>query len=489
MNLLLLSVVWIVAGLHLQPDVPRFEPTACHPSVVRTGLAATCGDLIVPEDYDDPESRSIALAVVILHGETRTTDPLVFLRGGPGGISVPNFDTAFRQNYRPFLQDRDVIVFDQRGVAQLDCPESVEDSYALYSLPPRERTFAIQIEPLLACHDARIEAGYDPALYTTAQNARDVRTLRDVLGYDQLNLLGVSYGARLALTVLRDHPDIVRSALLDSPYPPQVALYEVAGENQRDAIRRYFNTCRADAACNAAFPDLAAQYSRVIRDLSGEPIPLTIPRPAGPVTILLDGGLFIQTITAMLYDSVEIQRIPLVVQALAEARDAGPITVTVQDLIERDATISEGMYYSVQCSEELPFSEFYATLQADPSELRRLGGGARVISTICLNWQTRLPGPIENEPVVSEIPSLVFSGQFDPVTPVTWGQLTVEGLTNGQLLIVPAIGHGVIRGNDCARQIAGQFVNAPGQPLDTACLEDEPAIRFNRSAETASGER
>src|SRR6185503_15624183 len=100
-----------------------------------------------------------------------------------------------------------------------------------------------------------LNKGVDPASATSAENAADVNDLRLALGYDQWNLYGVSYGTRLALTVVRDYPQSVRSVILDSVYPLQVNLYTDLPENFDRALKVLFETCAADADCSSTYPD------------------------------------------------------------------------------------------------------------------------------------------------------------------------------------------------------------------------------------------
>ena len=118
----------------LAPALSRaasFEPADCPfalPAGQVQGETLNCGFLVVPEDRNDPDGRSIRLAVAIFENSNETSpDPIVYLSGGPGGSALEFIQYSFNQGYgRLFVTGRDIIIFDQRGIGvsqpALDCP-------------------------------------------------------------------------------------------------------------------------------------------------------------------------------------------------------------------------------------------------------------------------------------------------------------------------------------------------------------------------------
>ena len=190
-----------------------------------------CGYLIVPEDRSDPDSQPISLHVAVFTSESEepAPDPIVYLEGGPGGHALEIVPFIFEDRIAPFLTNRHFIVFDQRVVGysepNLDCPELIALTHeTLDQQLSVEEQRAGGLSASLACRDRLIGEGVNLKAYTSAENAADLNALRQALGYEEWNLYGISYGTRLALTAMRDHPEGIRSVVLDSAYPLQVDL-------------------------------------------------------------------------------------------------------------------------------------------------------------------------------------------------------------------------------------------------------------------------
>jgi len=239
------------------------------------GETVECGYLIVPEDRADPDSRDIRLAVAIFRHPDGAPepDPIIYLEGGPGGspleIRAPNF--AY---FGPiFAANRDIILFDQRGVGfsepALDCPALTElyldllDFEADGELLTAQEILDRKVEAFMACAED-LSAVADLSAYNTVANAADVNDLRLALGYDQVNLYGSSYGTRLALGVMRDFSEGVRSVVLDAPYGPDADIYLDTPSSFDRALTVLTKECAADDACNAAYPDLRTCFESYV---------------------------------------------------------------------------------------------------------------------------------------------------------------------------------------------------------------------------------
>ncbi|MCA9904902.1 MAG: alpha/beta fold hydrolase, partial [Anaerolineae bacterium] len=205
----LLLTVLLAAPVLAQDELPYVELTDCWmdlPDGLVEGDDVDCGLLFVPEDRTDPDSATIELAVAILYASEDDVqpDPIIYLAGGPGGNAVDELEAWVDI---PYIQDRDLILLDQRGTGysfpSLNCPE-IEES---------------EDDATQACRDRLVADGVNLQAYNSAENAADVADLRVALGYDEWNLYGISYGTRLAQTIVRDYPQGIRSVILDSAYP------------------------------------------------------------------------------------------------------------------------------------------------------------------------------------------------------------------------------------------------------------------------------
>ena len=259
--------------------VPRFEPADCWFDEPQ-GQTVECGYLIVPEDRANPSNdKTIQLAVARFKSDSSNPqpDPIVYLEGGPGGSPLRSYMPVFNVYFAPFLEKRDLILLDQRGTGYsqpaLDCRE-----YYDWALSVLDQDLSVEESEQqgnaasLACRERLVGSGVNLAAFNSAENAADVNDLRVALGYEQLNLYGISYGTRLALTVLRDFPQGLRSVVIDSVVPLQSNLYtEIPGNGAR-AFELLFEACATDAACSAAYPDLRGVFFDLVDQLNDKPV-------------------------------------------------------------------------------------------------------------------------------------------------------------------------------------------------------------------------
>ncbi|MBA2255031.1 MAG: alpha/beta hydrolase [Chloroflexi bacterium] len=463
----------IAAGTDTGP-VPRIEPATCRG--IRFGTAVLrCGDLVVPEDRDRPNGSRIRLhyAVYPAEGGATEPDPVVYLDGGPG--SSPLSD-GFPID--PFVQQRDLVVFDQRGTGQslpsLDCPEI--DGV---SLDGTESDHALAIR---ACRDRLRAEGVDRTQYTSAESATDVEDLRTVLGYPAWNLYGISYGTRLALTVMRDHPAGVRSAILDSVYPPSVDGYLEQGANAERAFELLFGACERQPSCARAYPGLRQTFDGAVAVLDRDRPRVRVTPPGGVAAeTTLDGDVLIDFVFQNLYRTEVIPTLPRAIVATAGG-DHAALTAHLADEEPprgRPAgsdTESEGVELSVQCAEELPFAQVVPTSGEVSRIARTFGIGS--IQGACAMWDVPSAPPLEREAVTSEIPTLLLAGEFDPITPPAWAEAAAKTLSRGHVLTFRGVGHGVLNTSACADGLVSAFLLDPMSPPNGRCMEHLQDIVF-----------
>jgi pimeloyl-ACP methyl ester carboxylesterase len=215
----------------MQHKPPHFDQAACPfklPLDVVEGKQVRCGYLTVLEDRASSSGKTIRLAVAIFKAPRTPAapDPVIYLYGGPGGALLSGLGPALSGSFRAALApDRDLILLDQRGTGysqpSLTCPEvtKLDEQYADQQISRSEQV-TLQVQAMRQCHDRLVKQGINLNAYTTIADATDVHDLIQALGYKQVNLYGVSYGTRLALTVMRLFPASIRSVVLDSTVPP-----------------------------------------------------------------------------------------------------------------------------------------------------------------------------------------------------------------------------------------------------------------------------
>ena len=281
-GLSLILSVWLWQAATAQEVVPPFEKAEC-PFPVPIGYRIDCGFVSVPEDRSQPDSPLIKIGVAVVHSraDQPAPDPIFFLNGGPGGAliaALPNMLAGFD----PMLSVRDVVFFDQRGAGwsqpSLVCPEV--EALKIAELKGQHLPLEESLAPYLACRDRLQSAGVNVAAYNTTENAADVDDLRRALGYEQINLFGVSYGTMLAQVMVRDQPDHIRSAVLDSAYP----IWEYVMADAPASLTHYLDTifanCENDLVCRTAYPDLPTVFAQLTDRVRQQPLVFANSDPA-----------------------------------------------------------------------------------------------------------------------------------------------------------------------------------------------------------------
>lgn len=459
-------------------DVPTFEAVDC-PTEARLPAAFHCGYLTVLADRENPSDGTLKLMVAIYHTDRKDLqpDPLIYLNGGPGEPTV----IGGRGVMRVFgnFSDRDIILFDQRGTGYSEpnttCPEVDAAFYdgMDQNLSAEDRQ-ASNMEALHACYDRLIQSGVNPAWFNSAASAADVQDLRTALGYDEINLYGISYGTRLALTIMRDHPEGIRSVILDSVFPPNVDAMLDSAPRMQEIFDKVIAACNADSTCSDKYPDLETALYTVVDQLNAEPVTIQ----AAGHTLHVDGDTFMIALFGYLYNATAIPTVPGLIYKLRDG-DASGLNPLVQLLLPRSWS-GQGMAYSIGCYEETPFSDTarLADVQSTlkPTLQTWMQQFVQGDTTVCDFWKTSPPNPIEKEAVVSDIPTLVLAGEFDPVTPPRYAQLAASTLSHSYQVEVPATGHGAMLGNVslCAVVVAEGFLADPTTTPENTCPTSMP---------------
>lgn len=458
----------------------RFEPAPCVVEMA-PDERIDCGVLIVPENRDERGSRPIRLPVVVFRSRaTRpAADPIVFVTGGPGSSNV-----ARRRSGRqlPFLDERDYVLLEPRGAryAQpaLECPATNElkGEIAAGRLGGRAAQAAL-VREASACRQALVSSGVDLDGYTTAASADDLEDLRVALGYPAWNLYGVSYGTRLLLTLLRRHPEGVRSVVLDSVLPPEVNFDEVSAANLLRSLNLVFDGCAVDRECGAAFPDLRRQFADLVARADRRALPLVLDgADTGAKRVMVRGAQVVDAIYAALHDGQAIPVIPRILDSAASGRYASLSTLVRGN--QGPSSFTWGLRYSIWCADEAPFEDA-ARVAAQVSPALGLGGIDEGAATpeVCRAWNVKAAPPVENEPVTSNLPALVFAGEFDPDTPPQWGRQVLGGLSKAYYVEMRGQSHGASF-NRCGVEIISSFLRDPGSPPPVGCALTDRGADF-----------
>jgi pimeloyl-ACP methyl ester carboxylesterase len=474
------------------PALPVFHQTAC-PLPLQTnqqaGVTVTCGYVVVPEDRTQPNGPAVSLATMVFKSTAANPDPVPFmyLQGGPGGVALLPFARGmFDDVLAAVLASRDLVVFDQRGTGSslpsLACPElsnveaaepdvPIQDPEGLEPVATKSEQDA-RLQALAACRDRLTRGGVHLDAYNSVANAADVNDVRTALGYDKVNLYGVSYGTRLVQTVLQNYPDIVNSAIIDGVVPNGTDWKSAAPANAERAIRVMLADCARDPDCNALFPDPENHFFRLVDQLDSNPLMATLANPiSGEQTVQPITGKNLLAVTFQsLYDRTHASLVPAVLAAL-EKGDVSPYEGLAAPG-PFSGTNSLGMHYSIVCSEVAPYSSpDAAAAVAAPvrPEIVAAVSDEDMFST-CATWDVAAIPATQVQPVQSTIPTLVMSGEYDPVTPAAFAELVAKRLSNSYSFVFPGEGHGTLEVSPCPMSMAVAFMANPSAPPDPSCI-------------------
>ncbi|UGB38304.1 alpha/beta hydrolase [Frateuria soli] len=447
----------------------RLVLTACELGRPDSGLstAAWCAPFEVPENRDDPASRKITLnlAVIRSDADVPAQDMLVYLAGGPGQAATETWPMV-APALSPLLAHRNVLLIDQRGTGRshpLDCKaaEKADKVGAVAGFDPDRLRAQVQ-----ACLK-EVQATADPRYYTTTAAVADLEDARQALGAPDFDLVGVSYGTRVAQQYAMHHPDAVRSILLDGAVPNQLVLGEDFARNLEDALKAQFARCTAE--CKARFGDPYQTLYQLRDALRANPHKVSFrdPQTYQSVERTLSDDALASVVRLFAYSPVTAALLPLSIDAAAHG-DVGPLLGQAK-LISGDLadTMNGGMQSSVICSEDADL------LKPRPQDADTILG-TRMIDTleaICSVWPRGTRPADFHQPLKTAIPTLLLSGQYDPVTPPRYGEEVLKGLSNGRHLVLKGQGHNVIAAG-CMPTLVKTFVEElDPEKLDASCLD------------------
>ncbi len=437
-------------------------------------MKARCGTLVRPLDPSGGEPGEIELRVAVVPALNLTPepDPIVPIAGGPGQGSVL-FYLAYSWAFENVRRNRDILLFDQRGTgesARMDC--EFDDS-----MVEGEYSTELTIEYTERC---LADLPYDPRFFTTSVAVADMEAVREALGYPSLNLYGVSYGTRVAQHFARRYPDSTRTIVIDGVVPPQISLGpEIATEGQK-AVDKIIERCAADESCNERFPALADDFKRVIADLREVGVEIVVPHPSTgrPEEVLFGSGELASAIRLLAYHPSSVALIPLLINEAGKGNLVPLGSQYRMTMIAMMDVLSLGMHNTVMCTEDVPF---YDTSTIDYGGLEASYMGTfqlEALEAICSIWPA---GPIDEnfkEPLATDLPVLLLSGDADPITPPRYADLAAVDLGNATHLVGKDQGHGQISVG-CTRRLVADFIDtADPTVLDATCLERSFVMPF-----------
>jgi len=436
--------------------------------------AARCGTLKVPEDRAKPAGAQIELHVAVVAALNRrsTAAPLFLLAGGPGQSAIDLY-TSFPGAFARINRNHDLVMVDQRGTGRsspLMCQYPDDWTDAALELPKiRDATRAC-----LATLGDRVRN------YTSSVAVRDLDDVRRALGYAKIDLYGSSYGTRVAELFMRRYPAAVHAVILDGVVDPERAIGPETPEDGEHALQQIVARCGETRECASAYPHLAQELAALRARFGPERVALTVPDPSTGQEqhiefnrVMLNAALRFMSysatqaalLPALIHQAAQGQLAPLAAQAIMVARQVGE-------------QLASGMQNTVVCSEDAPFFAVDAAALARMKATYQGSDQLDALREICAIWPR---GPVDADlhaPLRSEIPTLLLSGEDDPVTPPAAAERAATGLTRHRHLILTGEGHGQLATGCVPRLMADFLDREESERIDTSCLAEHTPPPF-----------
>jgi pimeloyl-ACP methyl ester carboxylesterase len=435
-----------------------------------TRLQAECGTFSVCENRAAKSGRRIELRVAVISALSRTPepDPIFFITGGPGEAATEDY-VRLSPAFTRLNGKRDIVLVDQRGTGQshpLKCTSPIDNADA-----NENADLAKWIAGCIKQFDA------DTRFYNTLPAVDDLDEVRAALGYDKVNLYGISYGTRVAQTYMSHYPKHVRTVILDGVVPQDEALGIKIGSDAQKSLDAVFARCASDADCNRAFPDLANEFKALLRRVEKQPVAITVEHPSTgkPTVVRFTRDRLSTAIRLFSYSPETAALLPLLIH---DAQVTGDFRrLAAQSMIVTEQTLGSmnmNLHNSVVCADDVPFYRREGKFLGDAEAESRayLGEAYQRLEKICSHWPAAQVPPDFKTSVRSEAPVLLLSGQLDPVTPPANADHVAATLPHSLRIVAPGQGHGMLpRG--CIRKIATDFIErGTTAGLDARCVND-----------------
>lgn len=463
----LLPVALLLLSLPVSArTVGSLEFTDCELAQPGTGatVRAQCATLDVPEDPAKPDGRKIALKVALAASRAAepAPDPVIFFAGGPGQSATESY-ASVAGGFARIRDKRHLVFMDQRGTGgsnRLAC--EFPEAFDANQMPSEEG----QVQMARDCL-AGLEG--DVAQYTTSVAASDVEALRKALGSPKLNLYGGSYGTRMAQEYARQHPDAVRSIILDGVVPPELVLGSEHALNLEDALKKILAQCAGQPGCKDAFGDPYATLHRLLDQGRDAPVMVSMRDPVTHAArdVQLDEGTVALIARLFAYAPETAALMPLLMDEAVKGRPQSLLAQAALVFDSLTGQINHGMQLSVICAEDAP------RMQARPQDKDLVLGDSMVSVTLnqCSVWPKGPVSPDFHQPLKTDIPTLLLSGEFDPVTPPRYAEQVLASLGKARHLVGKGQGH-ILLTRGCTPRLAAEFVDKlDPKALDATCLE------------------
>ena len=447
-----------------QPNYKYLKPC----QVEGTKDSALCGVLQVFENRQTKQGRKIGLNIIVIPAidQTAVQSPIFYFDGGPGIATTKNASFFVMKN-NPYRQHHDIILVDARGTGgsnPLNCytlqyQKGIAEQFDKKN-PDTEMYPANEVK---ACYDSLSQVA-DLTQYTTTNIAKDIEEVRQWLGYKKIHLYGLSYGTRLAQEYMRRFPSSVATVILWSPTATGSKMPLYHAKFAQATVEKLFNDCANDASCKTNYPQLKKEFNALLEKGKEQTFKTTYTfTDSTTKSLSIPWHIFETKLRSLMYNPLGLRQIPFIIHQ-SYSGNWKPFLALYQEKGSYSDFLSEGLYLCITCSEDVPFIK--------KSEIETLTkntfmGNYRILQQqiACANWaRGNIPADFLQF-IHSNIPVLIFSGEYDPVTAVSMAKEIAQYLSNSQLIIIPEMSHMFegLSNEECFDNMAAEFINNSGK--------------------------
>ena len=460
-----------------------FRPCTLTPPV-GTSVEAQCGTMSVAENPALPNGRRIALNIAWMPSDDsgdHFPDPVFMIAGGPGQSSTDSF-APLMPAFGELRKHRDIVLVDQRGTGKsnpLQC-RFEDDKGAAKADDGAEQSPEAMRAATIKCRD-QLSKIADLRFYTTTDAIRDLDAVRTAIGADKVNLMGVSYGTRVAQQYAMRYPQHTRTIVLDSVAPNAIFLGNDFARNLESALDLQFGRCAKTPSCAKTLGNPRERLDTLMAKLRDDS-PLVRYRDASTGEMHEEHlrPAHVAGLTRMYaYVPLASSILPLLLHEASEGRYEQLMSLSKMLSGSLEDNMMAGMQLSVVCSEDA------AGLRVDAAMSSSILGNSLVdlLQAQCAVWPKGEVPRDFHAPLATPVPALMLAGELDPVTPPAYAEQVAKTLPNGRVLVLRGQGHNVI-GAGCMPKVFAQFLQtADAKHLDAKCLDSlaytPPFTTFN----------
>lgn len=433
---------------YAQQDILQYEKTdPFYPNIDSTLLKdIEWGYFSVPESWGMPDSKPVKLAVVRLKSQSSEANPLVVLAGGPGSSII---EGGWYWLNHPIREKHDIILVDIRGTGFSKprlCPDLGKAFFKIFAKNiDKKQATSLRVATTMNCKSNLIEQGVDIASFNSISVSNDLNALKNYLGYQSWNVMGISYGTYIAQVYANYFQDDIKTLILDSPILDIKQYYTTNTANYRNSLQKVFETCKNNQDCNQDYPELESVYLKTVESLEEHPITLSVDD-----SILATGSFtfnandFKLAVQQSLYQKELIEIIPLLIYQFSNRNETA--LAALIESFSQNLNLDYGVYYCFTCNEAIPansFSDYKENSNSSGNQPYQLSFYKSDFE-ICSVWNNErdtLRLPQSPDLLTLSTPVLIYNGFFDPITPPANGEGLNNLLTNSYLVKAGEYGH------------------------------------------------